>query len=212
MSKLDIIHNTVTITDLLSHYSLHPDRNFIKCPFHQDKTASLKIYPKTNTFHCFGFGCRESGDVVDFVAKMEHCDIKQAISILNELYHLNLNSDFTPEEKRRYAAEQELRRRQRIKSERLERYTVLVLIKLSNKIRFYEKMLFLSRPTDDDLITYADKYSEANWDLQQSLNRAEWLYNFIGGINLNRDSQYYYEYGDNKTKLLRNIWRKNVRF
>lgn len=36
------------------------------CPFHNDKTPSLKIYP--DHFYCFG--CGENGDATGFVAKL----------------------------------------------------------------------------------------------------------------------------------------------
>lgn len=52
-----------------------------KCPFHQDKTASLTVYPKTQRFKCFG--CDASGDVVDFVSKYKNVDTKAAIAHLD---------------------------------------------------------------------------------------------------------------------------------
>jgi DNA primase len=49
------IKQRLSIEKVLSHYDLHPDRHyFLKCPFHDDKDPSLKIYPETNTFNCFG--------------------------------------------------------------------------------------------------------------------------------------------------------------
>ncbi len=38
-----------------------------KCPFHQDKTPSMKV--KTTDKKYFCFGCGERGDAIDFVAK-----------------------------------------------------------------------------------------------------------------------------------------------
>lgn len=60
------IKQRITIETVLSHYGLHPDRNgMIKCPFHPDDTASMKIYDKTNTFNCFG--CGANGDGIQFI-------------------------------------------------------------------------------------------------------------------------------------------------
>ena len=39
---------------------------FIDCPFHKEKTPSLRLYE--NRFHCFG--CGASGDVIDFTAQV----------------------------------------------------------------------------------------------------------------------------------------------
>ena len=64
------IKRQLTLSQVLSHYGLQPDKNgLLKCPFHADKTASLQLYMKTNTWHCFG--CGATGDQVEFCSKME---------------------------------------------------------------------------------------------------------------------------------------------
>ena len=40
------------------------------CPFHNDKTPSLVITPKTNLWHCLG-ACQAGGSVIDWVMKVE---------------------------------------------------------------------------------------------------------------------------------------------
>jgi len=55
------IKRHLPIATVLQHYNLTPDRNKqIRCPFHEDDTPSCRIYPETNSFHCFG--CGASGD------------------------------------------------------------------------------------------------------------------------------------------------------
>jgi len=59
------IKSRLTIHAVLKHYGLQPDKNgMLKCPFHQDDTASMKIYPHTNSFNCFG--CNKNGDAIEF--------------------------------------------------------------------------------------------------------------------------------------------------
>ena len=83
------IKDRVDIFQMLEHYGFAPNKSgFIVCPFHQEDTASLKIYPATNTFHCFG--CGASGDVISFVRKLYHLDFGQALIRLDEDFHLNL--------------------------------------------------------------------------------------------------------------------------
>lgn len=60
----------LSIQTVLKHYGLQPDKNnMLKCPFHADDTASMKIYPNTNTFNCFG--CGKNGDQIEFCTLKE---------------------------------------------------------------------------------------------------------------------------------------------
>ena len=72
------IKRQLPIKTVLESYNLSPDRNgMLHCPFHDDKTPSLKIYEKTNTFHCFG--CGATGDQIEFIQKFEKITKHQAI-------------------------------------------------------------------------------------------------------------------------------------
>ncbi|MEL7119640.1 MAG: hypothetical protein AAFO07_09370 [Bacteroidota bacterium] len=44
------IKSKLSILTVLSHYSLEMNSNhMLKCPFHEDEKASMKIYPETDT-------------------------------------------------------------------------------------------------------------------------------------------------------------------
>lgn len=77
------VKELVRLTDVLARYNLTPNRaGFLHCPFHSgDRDASLKIYPATDSWYCFG--CGKGGDVIDFVAKMERCGFAEALKKLN---------------------------------------------------------------------------------------------------------------------------------
>ena len=53
------------------------------CPLHDERTASLHVYPQTNTFHCFG--CGAGGDVITFVEKAENLTFGQALEALENI-------------------------------------------------------------------------------------------------------------------------------
>ena len=56
-------------------------RNFWACcPFHMERDASFCIYDEEQIFHCYG--CKEHGDVIKFIMKIESCDYMQAVEIL----------------------------------------------------------------------------------------------------------------------------------
>ena len=75
------IKSTLSITTVLSHYELQAEaKGAMKCPFHPDGKASMKIYPETNTAFCFAGSCEvQSVDVIDFIMKMEKSTKREAI-------------------------------------------------------------------------------------------------------------------------------------
>ncbi|MCK5136349.1 MAG: tyrosine-type recombinase/integrase [Bacteroidales bacterium] len=85
--EIQEIKNRLPITAVLKHYHLTPDRNNrLKCPFHDDKTPSMQVYPKTGTWTCFSSNCSAgSGDQIDFIMKREGCTKHEAILKAKEL-------------------------------------------------------------------------------------------------------------------------------
>lgn len=74
------IRELYSMKDILERYGFpQPNRaGFICCPFHKEKTASMKIYPKD--FHCFG--CGANGDIFTFVMLMDGLTFKEAFKEL----------------------------------------------------------------------------------------------------------------------------------
>lgn len=54
-----------------------------RCPFHEDKTPSLVISPKSNLWHCLG-ACQAGGSVVDWVMRFENVSFRQAVDRLQQ--------------------------------------------------------------------------------------------------------------------------------
>lgn len=80
---VDEIKDTYTMTDILLRYGMKPNRaGFVRCPFHEEKTASMKVYK--DSYHCFG--CGESGDIFAFVQKMDGVNFKEAFLALGGTY------------------------------------------------------------------------------------------------------------------------------
>ena len=76
--EIQEIKQRLSILAVLGKYNLKPDKNsLIKCPFHEDKSPSLKIYTNTNTFNCFG--CGANGDSIQFIEQYEKVNKHQAI-------------------------------------------------------------------------------------------------------------------------------------
>lgn len=72
------IKQQLSIEKVLTHYNLSVNKNNqVCCPFHDDKTPSLKIYPETNTYNCFG--CGATGDVIQFIQDKENLTKHEAL-------------------------------------------------------------------------------------------------------------------------------------
>src|SRR3954467_7909022 len=50
------------------------------CPFHQEKTPSFKVDPAKQYFYCFG--CKASGNAIDFVMKRDRVEFIDALRTL----------------------------------------------------------------------------------------------------------------------------------
>ena len=52
------------------------------CPFHKEKTPSFNVNPDTGLYHCFG--CKESGDAIRFLERVEGYPFAEAVRALAE--------------------------------------------------------------------------------------------------------------------------------
>lgn len=72
------IKEQLSIETVLDHYQLKINKNkHCLCPFHKDDKPSLRIYPETNTYNCFG--CGKTGDAIQFIEDFEKCTKHEAL-------------------------------------------------------------------------------------------------------------------------------------
>lgn len=83
------IKERIHMQDIFDRYGFTPNKmGFIICPFHNEKTASLRAYKEGKAWHCFG--CGENGDVISFVMKLYDLTFPQAIIRLDNDFCLQL--------------------------------------------------------------------------------------------------------------------------
>jgi DNA primase len=74
------------IEEVMSRHGIvllrHGSRMTGLCPFHDDTHPSLVVYPQTRSFFCFG--CGASGDVIDFVRRLDGLGFRAALERLND--------------------------------------------------------------------------------------------------------------------------------
>lgn len=79
--NLDRIRALNPLTTELDRYGITADKKgFARCPFHNEKTASFRVY-NDGTFHCFG--CGAHGDVITFVMKIQNISFLDACAKLD---------------------------------------------------------------------------------------------------------------------------------
>ena len=111
------IKDRLTMREVLERYGYEPNRvGFVCCPFHLEKTPSMKIFEKD--YHCFG--CGEHGDVITFVQKLFNLSFQEALKKIDVDFGLNLYGDKTFEELRKshYQLKQLQAKRKREKAKR----------------------------------------------------------------------------------------------
>jgi DNA primase len=89
--NIDEIKERVVIEDVIKDYvSLKKSgHNFVCCcPFHKERTPSFFIFPKNNSFKCFG--CGEAGDAITFIKKIENVDFAEALKLLAKKYGVKI--------------------------------------------------------------------------------------------------------------------------
>ncbi len=90
--KQDSILNlleSISIVDVVSDYVRlkKVGRNYVGlCPFHSERTPSFSVSPDKNLFHCFG--CKEGGNAVSFIMKIEKIPFVEAIETLSKKFNI----------------------------------------------------------------------------------------------------------------------------
>lgn len=90
-SVFDEARRRVTASEVAALNGFHPNRSgYICCPFHNEKTPSLKLYPN-GTWHCFG--CHKGGSSIDFATELYNLTPLEAVRRLNDDFNLGLPLD-----------------------------------------------------------------------------------------------------------------------
>ena len=110
MNVFEAVKQSVTTRQAASYYGIRVGRNGMACcPFHNDRTPSMKV---DSRYYCFG--CGASGDVIDFAASLHGLGKRDAAVRLAEDFSIPYDGAIrTPAAKRtppKPTPEQRLRR------------------------------------------------------------------------------------------------------
>lgn len=146
------IKKTYSMQDILDRYGMHPNHaGFIRCPFHKEKTASMKIY--SDSYYCFG--CGAHGDIFSFISAMDGLSFREVFLELGGTYE-HKEETFS-DRLARYHAKKERERRIRQEEDLKEQR------KINNElIDIYRDCLTLSAPLSD---SWTECYNKLQYQL-----------------------------------------------
>ena len=102
------VKESVSMQAVAEYYGFQVNKKGLcLCPFHQDKTPSLKIYPNGKGFYCFT--CGTGGDQIKFAALYQGIRNEEAAKELAAAFRIPISEPVTYREKR----EAERKRKQR---------------------------------------------------------------------------------------------------
>lgn len=139
------VKSCVTMRQAAENYGLHINRSgFVCCPFHNEKTASMKIYD--STFHCFG--CGEHGDIISFYQKLYNLKPIEAVRLINDTFCCGLSFEKKYDTKTKEAARQ---RKLKAETDKLfeewERSRFIAIVEYLKLLRYWKKAF---RPSSID--------------------------------------------------------------
>lgn len=110
------IKSAVNMRQLILGYGFELNRaGYMCCPFHNEKTASFKVYE--NDYHCFG--CGAHGDVISFVRNYFNLSFPQ--SVLKICSDFGINADLKQGRLPRGEAEKIRKQREQKQVEKAEK-------------------------------------------------------------------------------------------
>lgn len=175
------VRERVSARAAAERYGFEPNRaGYICCPFHTERTASLKLY-EDGGWHCFG--CGAGGSSIDFVMGLFGLDFKQAVVRLDLDFSLRLTGDRAAPPPRPGALEARRREGQRRDELRSE------IKNLTNLHRRLHEEIQLFTPSAPDIEALPAPFVQALKQLPEVDWRLEELENELGRMEhgKNRD-------------------------
>ena len=140
MNVFEVVKQSVTTREVAEFYGFSVNRaGMIACPFHNDRTPSMKVDKR---FHCFG--CGADGDAVDFIARLFDKGTKEAAEMIATDFSLAYDRNGKPPvlPKAREPTEKQ-------KFEAEEKQCFRVLSDYFHKLRAWEKDYAPKKPEDE---------------------------------------------------------------
>ena len=147
----DEIKNRLTAADVLPFYGIQINKQgFANCPFHHEKTNSMKVYSGKGGYHCFG--CGANGDIITFVEEYFQISFKEAVKKLNDDFALGYPLDGKIDHRKQLELSKVAfeRERERKRQQQAEQAVKDRFYKALKQVAYLEQQMVLHRPADGD--------------------------------------------------------------
>lgn len=210
MSIIDDMKDRVSMRDLLSCYGIEPKRSFNNylCLFHNDTRPSAGITKDGKKFHCFACGITAS--IFDVVCRLKQCNYKTAVKIIDADFNLGLVGQLSHKEKLELARQQKERERLKAEREELARFEIVVLDKILQELRVWERCEQLTHITRGEYRRGEWKYADLYFYSLKRQMWLNWLYGVVAGFSDVEECEFDYVYGRNKENILKNIKKGEI--
>ncbi len=92
INVFEAVKGSVTAREAAERYGIKVNRNGLaRCPFHDDRTPSMKLDKR---YYCFG--CQASGDVIDLTARLFNIPARDAAMKLAHDFNISYNREKRP--------------------------------------------------------------------------------------------------------------------
>lgn len=150
------IIDNVPMRSVAEYYGFELSRGGrIKCPFHDDRNPSMKIYEGNRGYYCFV--CKRGGNVINFVSELFNIEKRDAMLKINEDFHLGIVCEKPTKEVKMNAYRQKLKAVSEL--EQLDAYRAEYRAKCAE----YRQIGEISKPTPNTPYEDLTAYFKALW-------------------------------------------------
>lgn len=184
------IRRAVNVKELAARYGYIANRaGFICCPLHREKTPSLHL--NSENWHCFG--CKEGGDAISFVMKLDGLSFWDACRKIDSLFGLGLFGEVHPviaralQRKAERAAQERATQQSTVEQLEAEYWSAF------DSWRVLDAILSASQPQTPEEIT--EEYALALREIDgaaQAVREVEWA--LFDALGIRPNPEYYTKY------------------
>lgn len=211
MSIIDDMKERVSMKEILDYYGISPKRSYnnYTCLFHSpDKKPSAGVTKDGKYFHCFS--CLKTASIFDVVCQIKQCDYKTAIKVIDADFGLGMVGQLSHKEKLELARQQKERERLKAEREELARFEIVVLDKILQELKVWEKCEQLTHITRGEYRRAEWKYADLYFYSLERQMWLNWLYGVVAGFSDVEECEFDYVYGRNKENILKNIKKGEI--